>query len=139
MGKRIVIVGSMSFYREMQNVKQLLEAAGWSVFAPGDEAKGKAPPTEAEKATRKVQYDVFKLFHEEIEGSDAVLCYNASKNDIEGYIGANALMELGFGAALKKRLYLMYPPPDMAFHRDEIVAMQPNVLYGNLNNLDFYM
>jgi hypothetical protein len=133
--KRVVLVGSMTFQVDMQNLKRQLSDAGWLVFAPGDESGGQPPPHESEKAARKVQYDVFKIFHDEIEVSDAVLCCNFDKKGIAGYIGANAFAELAFGAAMKKKLYALYSLPDIAYIQDELTAMQITVLGGNILNL----
>lgn len=134
--RRMVIVGSMTFVKEMQDVKRCLVAKGWYVFAPGDEAPDDYPMSLKEKAARKVEYDVFTLYHREIDAADVVLCYNAEKNATPGYIGANALIELGYGAALKKRMYLMFQLPDVPYYREELYAMQLIQLNGNLEHLE---
>jgi nucleoside 2-deoxyribosyltransferase len=135
MSKRAVIVGSMLFQREMQEVKEELKKRGWIAFAPGDESDGSQPVTAPEKSSRKIQFDVFKRYHDEIDAADVVLCYNAPKHGVDGYIGANALIELGFGAALKKRLYLMFQYPNVPYHREELMAMQLTVLHGNIDGI----
>ncbi len=135
MHKRVVIVGSMTFHKEMQALKRVLVERGWTAFAPGDEAPGDYPINLKEKAARKVQYDVFTLYHREIDAGDVVLCYNAEKNGTPGYIGANALIELGYGAALKKRLYLLFQLPDVPYYREELLAMSVIPLHENLDNL----
>lgn len=126
----------MFYYREMQELKFELVKRGHTVFAPGDEQGSGYVPAQSELARRKRQYDVFRRFHVEIAKADAVLCYNQDKNSIQGYIGANALIELGYGAALKKKLYVYFPlPRAMSYHQDELAATNPYVCYGNPDNI----
>lgn len=131
---RVVIVGSMHFYREMQQLKEELIRKGHSVFAPGDEQESGYVPATSEIARRKRQYDVFTRFHAEIAAADAVVCYNQDKNSVQGYIGANAFIELAFGAAHKKKLYAYFPlPRAMPYHADELAAMDLFVCNGDPN------
>ncbi len=134
---KVVICGSMVFREEMQHAKAILIELGFDVlFAPGDEEQeGVILPPVSEKAKRKVALDVFALYHREVAKSDAVLCYNQTKNGIKDYIGANSFLELGFGAALHKKLYLLNPIPDISYLHEELVAMNPYILYGKLENL----
>jgi hypothetical protein len=127
----------MSFKDQMQDAKILLTKLGHDVlFTPGDEDLEGAPlPPISEKASRKVALDVFALYHGYIQKADAVLCYNETKGSVPHYIGANSFLELGFAAALHKKMYLLYPIPDMPYLREELVAMNPYILYGRLENI----
>ena len=69
-----------------------------------------------------------------IRQHDAVLIYNHSKNGIENYVGGNTLIEMAFAHVLNKRIFMYNPVPDMNY-RDEIEAMKPRVLNGDLTRI----
>lgn len=70
---------------------------------------------------------------EKIAQSDAILVINNIKNGIEGYIGANVLMEIGLAFYLKKNIYIWNPIEEDASYKEELLAF--NVVYIN-NDLD---
>jgi hypothetical protein len=79
--------------------------------------------------------DAILLHFKKIEWCNAILVLNYSKNDIEGYIGANTLIEMGLALYLKKLIYLLNPVPDISY-KEEILGMQPIVLNGNLDKIN---
>jgi nucleoside 2-deoxyribosyltransferase len=83
---------------------------------------------------RKIQYDVIKRYYKIIQNADAVLVLNFDKNDIKNYIGGNTFLEMGFAYVLNKPIYLLNPVPDMIY-TDEIKAMQPKILNGDLGKI----
>ena len=85
-----------------------------------------------ESARNKINEDLIRGYYRKIEENDAILIANFTKNGIEGYIGGNAFLEMGFAYVLEKGIYLLNPIPDIGY-RDEIVAMQPTVINGDLD------
>lgn len=59
---------------------------------------------------------------------------NFDKNGVSGYVGPNSLIELAFGYALEKELYLLYPPAEQACS-SELLGLKPVVLHGDLSVL----
>ncbi len=124
----------MSFAKEMADTKARLEAIGHSVFAPRNLQDFLDGTPSSEKKALKIQHDVIRDYFHEIQGSDAVLVLNYLKRGIEGYVGANALIEMAFAHVLGKKIYLMNSIPVMDYS-DEIEVMSPAVLNGDISNL----
>ncbi len=59
---------------------------------------------------------------------------NYPKNDIDGYIGANTLIEMGLAFYLEKPIYLLNPIPEISY-KEEILGMKPIVLNGDLEKI----
>lgn len=136
---RIAICGSMTFAREMQDVKRLLESRGHQCVVPeGIEryAGGKIQAVGgSEGASRKVAHDLIRRYYREIVNADAILVCNYSKGGVAHYIGGNAFLEVGFAHVLGKKIFLLHPLPAQELIREELEAMQPQVLHGNLSAL----
>ena len=77
---------------------------------------------------------MIKRYYKIIQNSDAVLVLNFDKNGIKNYIGGNTFLEMGFAYVLNKPIYLVNPIPDMIY-TDEIKAMQPKILNGDLGKI----
>lgn len=77
---------------------------------------------------------MIKRYYKIIQNADAVLVLNFDKNDIKNYIGGNTFLEMGFAYVLNKPIYLLNPVPDMIY-TDEIKAMQPKILNGDLGKI----
>jgi hypothetical protein len=60
-----------------------------------------------------------------------VLVLNMEKKGIKNYIGGNVFLEMGFAHVLNKKIYLYNDIPESLF-KDEIIAMQPTVLNGDI-------
>jgi len=67
-----------------------------------------------------------------VQANDAVLVVNADKGSDRNYIGGATFLELFKAWELGNRVYLLNPIPENAFG-DEIAAMQPEVLHGDLS------
>ncbi len=74
-------------------------------------------------------------YFEETKNSDAVLIVNIDKKGIKNYIGGNAFLEMGFAHCLNKKIFLLNAISDMIY-TDEILAMQPSVLNGELGRIE---
>jgi len=79
-------------------------------------------------------HDLIRNHFREIEKSEAILVLNYSKGRAKNYIGGNTLMEMGYAFYLNKKIFLLNPIPYQSY-RDEIVAMQPKVLKGDLGKI----
>lgn len=88
----------------------------------------------AESAENKIKHDLIKDHYYEIKNSDAILVINEDKKDIKNYIGGNSLIEIAFAHILEKKIFLLNPIPQMNYI-DEIIAMNPVVLNGNLTKI----
>jgi len=86
-----------------------------------------------EHATAKRTYGYIKRYHNAIVHSDAILVLNFDKRDIPNYIGCNTLMEIGFAYTADKKIFLLNPIPDQPYILDEITAMDPIVIHGDLS------
>jgi hypothetical protein len=72
---------------------------------------------------------------DKIEKSDAILVANYTKKEIENYIGANTFLEIGFAHHIGKKIYFLNPIPDQPYIREELEAVEPVVLNGNLDKI----
>jgi hypothetical protein len=60
---------------------------------------------------------------------------NHDKNGISNYIGGNSFLEMGFAYVQNKKIFLLNGIPDIALIRQEIEAMTPIVLDGDLSKI----
>jgi len=134
----IIICCSITAAEEVHRIKKSLEAKGHSVEIPEgvkhDYFQGRTEASTAEKAEDKIKYDLIRGYYEKIKHHDVVLVVNPEKRGIKGYIGGNTLMEMGFAYILKKKLFVLYPLPEMQYS-SEIEAMQPIILDGDINKI----
>lgn len=131
---KIAICGSMQFGKEMLGIRDELERLGHVVVVPKDIEAYAIGEKTVEGKWEKQEGDLFKNYWEKINASDAILVVNLSKNDIENYVGGNALIEMGFAHILDKGIYLYHDVPEMAY-ADEIRAMNPVVLNEQLSKV----
>lgn len=82
--------------------------------------------------TQKSKY--IRAHFSKIENSDKVLVANYQKHGIDGYIGPNSLMELAFGYALGKELYLLNELGEQSC-KSEVLGMQPTILNGDIKKI----
>lgn len=77
-----------------------------------------------------------KLIKEHLDNimeSDAILVINDKKDDIENYIGGSAFAEIMFAFYNNKKIFLFNPVPEIKIFNDELKAVKPIVINGNLN------
>lgn len=134
---KVVICGSMSASKEMLLARDALVDLGHNVTVPENTAEyatmSSLDKTVTESAREKAERDLIKGYFDTISNNDAILVVNVEKNKVAGYIGANAFLEMGFAHVLGKKIYLLNQYPK-TWHTDEIQAMQPIILNGNLEN-----
>jgi len=138
---KITICGSVSFSKEMVEFKDRLgKIAHKAIVCPvmEDLALGKNPELlkkiEENHARVKKEGGFIKWYYNSIVNSDAILVVNLDKKGIKNYIGGNTLMEIAFAYVNNKKIFLLNPIPDISY-RDEILAMEPIILNGNLTKI----
>jgi len=136
---KIVICGSMKFSKEMLKIKEKLNSLGFdNVVVPRNADKYAsnqlAEENSYESIKNKIEEDLIRSHYEEIKSADAVLIVNYDKNGIANYIGGNSFLEAAFAHVLKKKLYLLFEIPNMAYS-DELKAMQPIILNNDLSKI----
>lgn len=134
----ITICKSMRFAKEMLQAKILLEQKRHKVFV-GPLVKhyvsGRLLYKKGrEGAKLKIVHNLIKVHFKKIEKSDAVLVLNYTKGKVKNYIGGNTLMEVGFAFYLGKKIYFLNPIPRQSY-REELIAMKPIILHGNLERI----
>jgi len=132
---KIAICGSMSFAQEMLEAQSGLQELGYTAIIPiGTEQYANTELSVEDKWT-KIENDVIKEWYEIIKDSDAILVVNKTKNNIENYVGGNALIEMAFAHVLNKKVFLLNPIPKGMNYTDEIESFQPVILNGDLNKI----
>jgi nucleoside 2-deoxyribosyltransferase len=130
---KLIVCASMDFAKETLEAKVLLESMNHEVEVPA-EIHRHLSGEYVDNKSEKLELDVIKKYYHKIAESDAILVLNYDKNGIEGYIGGNTFLEMGFAHVLDKPIYLLNQIPEMGY-KDEIEAMQPVILQGNLKNI----
>lgn len=143
---KVTICGSITSIENMNTCKETLEKDGHTVYVSMFVARDKEnnPITQEEfYRLRKSGMMELSWFEREksraieehfkkIEMADAILVTNYPKNDIEGYVGGNTLIEIGLAFYLKKKIYFLYPIPEISY-KEELVGMKPIVINGDLS------
>ena len=133
----ITMCGSMEFAEKMIAVGCLLEAQGHRVLYPKYTLLfAREAPTKQEKSRLKKTKDLIRAHCNNITKSDAILILNYDKGNRKGWIGANSFLEMGFAHVLEKRIYLLSPIPVFAYFREEIEAIDPVILGGDLSKIE---
>ncbi|HAV11036.1 MAG TPA: hypothetical protein DCX32_00595 [Candidatus Moranbacteria bacterium] len=132
---KIVICASMAFAQKIFEAEKELARNGHEAFVH-EKVKMHAEKalSSAENTQEKINDDIIKVYFEKIKNSDAILVLNYDKNGIENYIGGNVFLEIGFAHVLGKKIFLLNGIPEVSY-KDEIVAMQPVVLGGDLREI----
>ncbi len=129
----------MQFHKEMGDVREKLQAKGFTVYVPGElddlEHNESYMSTDEERITAKIEYDFIREHFHRIEQADAILILNYEKKHIPGYIGGNTFLEMGYAFGLGKKVYLLNPVPDMDY-KTEMHAIQPIIIDGDLEKID---
>ncbi len=141
---KIYVLGSNSFVKEMVDAKNKLCAMGydgWIHQDYEDHVAGKklafikADSAPGESADFKRAHDYIRQHYKHILESDAILIVNLEKKGVKNYIGGNCLMEMGMAYVNDKKIFLSNDIPMDAAYLDEIQAMDPICLHGDLKNV----
>lgn len=127
----------MSNYGEMVVIKDKLISYGHNVIIPVPvlcrHLKAIENGSYIDTHLLKIKHNYIKDHCGNIMKSDVILVANRSKKNIDNYIGGNTFLEMGFAYIMGKKIYLMNPVPKIDLIYEEILAMRPNILNGNLN------
>lgn len=144
---KIAICGSLDFTYEIKKIADELLKFGFEVHIPISSEKilrGEFSLDEIKQekengkfADRAVKYDSIRAYWKIINDSSAILVTNFDKHNIQNYIGGNTFLEMGFAHILNKPTYLFNDIPEMIY-TDEIRAMQPIIINGNLAKINNY-
>ncbi len=140
----VTICASIHFYEQVVQLKHQLEKIGYKVLIPlvaemmfkqnnYDVATFKPNVSELEGKLQKT-----KLMHahlDKVEEGDICLVVNNEKHGIANYIGGNVLMEMALAFHQKKPIAIFNAIPDESAYLEEIIAMQPIELHGNIEIL----
>lgn len=131
---RIFVCASRSSYGEIARVCEELERRGHVTTPPNnydDSSREDRVRAEGDEAYREWKASMLRLQIEKVQANDAVLVVNADKGSDRNYIGGATFLEIFKAWELGRRVYLLNPIPAGIFG-DEIAAMQPQVLHGDL-------
>ena len=135
---KIAICGSMQLSKKMIEIKNDLEKMGHKVLVPLHAEKyaefGMSDNEIGESAKRKIDQNLIRDYFDKIKDNDVLLVVNESLKGIDNYIGGNSFLEIGFAQVLDKKIFLLNPIPEIGY-KDEIVAMQPIILKGDLSKI----
>lgn len=140
---KIYVIGSTALMHDMVQARDDLVAAkldGWIHEHYDLLVQGKMPAQHdlyesGERAKIKIENDYLKVHYKHILQSDAVLIVNAPKNGVNNYIGGNVLIEMGQAYVNDKKIFFLYGLPDESPYLDEILAMSPICLNGDVENI----
>lgn len=126
-GKILTICGSMQFFRQMEDLKSVLESKDFFVYLPEAEENEDFYAQIPEKDKPALKRGFIDTHLEKIKRSTSILVANYPRNGISGYVGANTLMEIAFAYALEKNIYLLNSLGDQAC-KDELLALELKVV-----------
>lgn len=131
----------MSFYTDVFKIGQELENMGWKVLYPESalimkQKENFDPKQFRGSITTKDKARFIKLHFKKELKSHAILVVNKTKNGIKGYVGGNALMEMGIAFNAGIKIYVLNKYPKNGPFYDEISAMEPIVLNGKVSEIE---
>lgn len=135
---KIAICCSMSASKRVLEVARELERKGHELILPRnleEYAQGIWDIENSHESTKnKIEGDLIRGYFDKMKDCDAALTVNEEKNGIANYIGGNTLIEIAFAHVLNKKNFILNEIPEVSYS-DEIIAMQPIVLNGDLNEI----
>lgn len=141
---KIAICGSLDFTHEIKKIADELKKLGFEVYNPISVERilaGKFSLDEIKQekengkfSERIIKYNSIKAYWKVIDKADVILVANFDKKDVRNYIGGAVFLEMGHAFHLNKKIFLLNKIPEMHY-ADEIKAMQPVVLNGNLTKI----
>lgn len=149
---KITICGSMLFLPQMQEMMEVLEFNGHEVVIPftteGEKVQngnylkqwhgedGEISIVSPNDEVWDIKKSSILSYFEKVLDADAILVANYTKNDIEGYVGGNTLMEMGMALNAGKIIYLLnLPDISKLSYGEEIFGCRPIILGGSISCL----
>jgi len=132
----IAICGSMRCAAEMLAAGEYLIKKGYNCILPchteefvsGDRQIGNT----GEGAQRKIDGDLMRDYHKKIGNADAILVVNCDAKGVDNYIGGNTFVEMFSAHVQNKPIYVLNDLPKDSPYQEELLAMQPVCLKGDL-------
>jgi len=145
---KITICGSIAFHDEVLSIKESLEKLAheikiWPLELKDEKGrlisvkeyyKIRKTAAEDERWVWDRKAEAILEHFDKVVWSDAILVANYDKNNIKGYIGGNALMEMGLAFFFKKKIYLLNDIPELSY-KEEILGLKPVVINGDLSKI----
>ena len=141
---KITICSSLAFVKEIKETSDNLIKLNHEVLLPKTAEliiKGELTQEQIDKekgteafSNRIIKNDAIKVHCSKIKSSDAILVLNYDKNNVKNYIGGAVFLELGFAYIFDKKIFLLNDIPGISY-KDEITAMSPIVLNGDLSKI----
>lgn len=141
---KITICSSASFYREVLGIEKKLKELGFKVQIPitanrmkksGDFNVDNYKIWFKDPRNYKIKTKLTKLHFKKVIDSDAILVLNYEKKGTKGYIGGAVLMEMAIAFQNKKPIYILNPISDGLNIKEEIFALKPIFLNGDLRKI----
>ena len=144
---KIYVLDSTEFMHSMVKARDDLQKIGldgWIHKDYGLLTQGKLPAQQeqydsGERAAIKKHKDYLRVHYKHILASNAVLIINEAKNGINSYIGGNVLIEMGQSYVNDKKIFFLHGMPKDLPYLDEILAINPVCLEGNVENIKKYI
>jgi len=129
----------MRLSKEMLEIKNKLIDLGHKVILPRHTEEyaelNTSDHMHNESVKNKISHDLIRQYFKEIKENDAILVVNETLKNIDNYIGGNSFLEMGFAHILNKKIFLLNPIPEVGY-KDEILAMRPVVINGDLTKIN---
>jgi hypothetical protein len=144
MSKSIAVCSSVSFYKDVVDVKNQLKKMGFEALIPRLAEKMEERNDYNFESYKESVYgknpvhtkgELIRQHFDKIEKADATLIVNNIKHGIEGYIGPNVLMEMAIAFHFHKPIFILNTLTEKPNFSDEIFGMQPTFLNGDLSKL----
>ena len=142
--KSIVLCASASAYRGVLAVEQELKALGFAVEVPSTAERMRASGDfrvetyktwfkDPKKFSRKTW--LTKEHFRKIKEGGALLVVNEPKNGMKGYVGGAVLTEMAVAFDRRKPIYVLHPVSEKLPIFEEVMALQPIFLNGNIKKI----
>lgn len=132
---KIYICSSLSFTDEALALAEELKKLGHEPILPYGIRNRAIEQPDFDPVVAKTTTDNMNKDIDLIGEADALLDNNLTKNGIENYIGANALIELAAAHYYGKKIFTLNPLPDIPYIHDELHAFTITVLDGDLGKI----
>ena len=130
----IALCGSMVHMPLWLSVISRLRDMGFSVSTPELSEPIDWSSMDDEETIRQKGRLVRRHFANIAEAKVVLVC-NYEKNGIENYIGSNSFLEMSAGFIYGKPIYLLNDVPRQN-NREEILALEPIILNGDLSKIE---
>ena len=137
----VTICSSAAFYKQVIETREILKKRGFKVQVPltagkmessGDYKVETYKTWHKDPSTYSRKTFLTKDHFKKIVKGDSVLVLNHEKNGRPGYIGGAVLAEMAIALYFGKKIYVLNPLQEDVSYKEELYAMQPVILNGDL-------